>query len=300
MAINRCSSIHTLAALSRTYLEEPGHMPFLEQQSMQRHPLHTSRIFKRFASEWKFGRGGATWTKTTLAIFQLWFHNFSAFLFKTLDLHLSWKAKKRYSSIIWTLFTSPFLCIKMITPVCQFFDVFPSFQATWHTLVSQHTLFPFNAFNIFGRILSSPANFLDFNPRMAAATSVKVKISSFPKPIESHVSVGVVLTGFNKSSKYFVQRERIPFSSQECSQLNPSWRLWNLNFSHAIGEWSAKILCLPMNSWNPTDDQIPPKSVLWTFLLPELQRFALMNTGIANQKMTWFATRPWTRLSLLG
>ena len=35
---------HTQAALSNAYLEEPGHMPFLDQQSMRRHPSHTSKF----------------------------------------------------------------------------------------------------------------------------------------------------------------------------------------------------------------------------------------------------------------
>ena len=45
MAINRCLyQCHTPAALPRADLDEPGHMSFLYQQSMQRHPLHTPRI----------------------------------------------------------------------------------------------------------------------------------------------------------------------------------------------------------------------------------------------------------------
>ena len=46
---------HTAAALSRAFLEKPGRMPFLDQQSMRRHPLKTPRISQRFASEGKFG-----------------------------------------------------------------------------------------------------------------------------------------------------------------------------------------------------------------------------------------------------
>ena len=41
----------TLAALSRAYLEEPGHMPFLDQQNMRRHPLYTPRISQKFTSK---------------------------------------------------------------------------------------------------------------------------------------------------------------------------------------------------------------------------------------------------------
>ena len=110
----------------------------------------------------------------------------------------------------------------MITPVCQIFGVFPSFHATWLTLVNLRTPCPFNAFNISGRISSSPAAFSDFNPRMAAATSVNVKTSSFPKSIVSHVSVGVALTGCNKSSKYSLQRERISFSSRRMAAFRAS------------------------------------------------------------------------------
>ena len=54
---------------------------------------------------------------------------------------------------------SSFLYIGMTTPVCQYFGVFPSSHATLHTLVNQRTLFPFDAFNISDRILSSPQFF---------------------------------------------------------------------------------------------------------------------------------------------
>ena len=83
----------------------------------------------------------------------------------------------------------------MITLFCQSFGVFTSFHATLLTLVNLRTLLPFNAFNISGRILYSPAIFPDFNPRTAAVTSVNVNTSSFSKSIELHVSVGVALTG---------------------------------------------------------------------------------------------------------
>ena len=68
-------------------------------------------------------------------------------------------------------------------------------------------------------------------------------------------------------------------------------RLWCLVFSHASGEWFVKTLCLPI-SWNSIDDQTSPKSVLWIFLLPELQIFAPRIIGIANQVMNCFATQP--------
>ena len=104
----------------------------------------------------------------------------------------------------------------MITPVCQSFGVFPSFYAIAHTLVNQRTSTssPFNAFNISGRILSLPATSPNFNSRMAVATSVNVKTSSFPKLIVTHVSVGVALIGFNTSLNYSLHRERISFLSR--------------------------------------------------------------------------------------
>ena len=61
----------------------------------------------------------------------------------------------------------------MITPVC--------FQIFIHTLINQHSLSLFNAFNISSQISSLPAALPDFNPHMAAATSVNVKASSLPK-----------------------------------------------------------------------------------------------------------------------
>ena len=46
--INQCN---TPAALSKAYLEEPGHMPSLDQQNMQRHPLHIPMISHKLALE---------------------------------------------------------------------------------------------------------------------------------------------------------------------------------------------------------------------------------------------------------
>ena len=103
----------------------------------------------------------------------------------------------------------------MCTPVCQSIGVFLSFLADLHTHANQRTPFPFKAFNISGRISSSPAAFPVFNPRMAAAISVNVKTTSFLKSMVLHVSVGIAFIGFNKSSKYSIQRETIFFSSRK-------------------------------------------------------------------------------------
>ena len=96
---------------------------------------------------------------------------------------------------------SRFSFMRMITPVCQFFGVFPSFHVISLTLFN-HCTPMFNAFNISGQISSLPTAISDFNPHMAAATSINVKTSSFPKSIVLHVPVAVAFRGFNKSLKY--------------------------------------------------------------------------------------------------
>ena len=42
---------HTLQHYPELIIKEPGHMPFLNQQSMPTHPLHTPMISQRFVSE---------------------------------------------------------------------------------------------------------------------------------------------------------------------------------------------------------------------------------------------------------
>ena len=54
---------HTPAALSRAYLEKPGHMIFLNQHSMSRHSLRIPRI-SRFLKNFPQSENlvcGATW-----------------------------------------------------------------------------------------------------------------------------------------------------------------------------------------------------------------------------------------------
>ena len=69
----------------------------------------------------------------------------------------------------------------MITLVCQSFGVFRSYCATRHIIVIQRTSFLFSVFNFSGRISSSPSAFPDFNPRIAAAISIKMKTPFLPK-----------------------------------------------------------------------------------------------------------------------
>ena len=46
--IHQC---HTPTVLPRAYLKDPSHMPFLNQHSMEKHPLHVFRISQRFTLE---------------------------------------------------------------------------------------------------------------------------------------------------------------------------------------------------------------------------------------------------------
>ena len=80
-----------------------------------------------------------------------------------------------------------------------------------HPCKLMYSFSAYNAFHILGRISSSPAPFFDFSLRMVAATSVNVKTSSFPKSTLSHVPEDVGFTGFNKSTKYSLSCEKIPF-----------------------------------------------------------------------------------------
>ena len=109
----------------------------------------------------------------------------------------------------------------MIAPVCQSFGVFPSFDVTGHTFVNQCTPSPFNIFNMSSRISSSSTAFPNFNPHMAAATSVNVKTSSFPKSIVSHVSVVLPLLGSANLYSILSNVKGFPFHPRRCSQLNP-------------------------------------------------------------------------------
>ena len=138
---------------------------------------------------------------------------------------------------------SPFLNIGIITPVCQSRGVFSNFHVTCHTRVNQRIPSPVSVFNISGLISSSPAAFPAFIPLIAVATSAAVKTSSSPKCITSCVSRVDAFTGFKRSLKYSLHRERISFSLVMCYLQNPWWSRWHSIFCHVNGGWSAKILC---------------------------------------------------------
>ena len=63
--------------------------------------------------------------------------------------------------LLCTLLT-PFLCVWMVIPVCQYFAALPLLQATWNARVSQRTS-PFKALSISDRISSQPAAFPVFS-----------------------------------------------------------------------------------------------------------------------------------------
>ena len=72
----------------------------------------------------------------------------------------------------------------MITPVCQSFGVFqvstpPDTPLSINVIVLRSMASTFQVGFSF-----APAAFPDFNPRMAAANTVNVKTSTFPKSIE--------------------------------------------------------------------------------------------------------------------
>ena len=155
-------------------------------------------------------------------LFSNWFHYFATFPFKALGIPRTpfWKAKMWYCSIIRLHFTIAFLVNRndhTCLPVFWCFSKFPRDL----THPRQSTYFLFRSFNISDRILSSPAAFPNFNPRMAAATSVNLKTSSFPKSIVPHILMDVAFTKFNKSSKCSLQRERISFSSRRMFPVEP-------------------------------------------------------------------------------
>jgi len=64
------------------------------------------------------------------------FNYFAASFFKAHGIHFSRETKERDAPVVSAFSLSPLLCMRMISPVCQFFDDSPEHQkATWHTRV---------------------------------------------------------------------------------------------------------------------------------------------------------------------
>ena len=132
--------------------------------------------------------------------------------------------------------------IGIITPVCQSLGVLPNFHATWHTRVNQRIPSPVSAFNISGLISFSPAAFPDFISLIAVTTAAAVKTSSSPKCVTSCVLRVDAFTGFKRSSKYSLHRERISF-------LDPTWNYFSIYCSTLIHNYIL-ITLQTLVHWN--------------------------------------------------
>ena len=117
-----------------------GHMPFLDQLHMQKHSLYTPIISKKFIKIWSelLRRG----QKNTLAIFQFYStilrHILSKPLTYTIPGRLKSDIPQRFVNYIW----SAFLCMKIVTPICQSFGVFLIFTPSDTPMFTNVFLFP--------------------------------------------------------------------------------------------------------------------------------------------------------------
>ena len=99
--------------------------------------------------------------------------------------------------------------------------------------------------------------------------------------VTSRVSRVDAFTGFKRSSNAFTGFKSVlsiakGFRSHplESYLQNPWWSTWKSIFCHVNGGCSAKKLCLPKNSWNPTNNQTLLMTFPWISLLPKLPLFA--------------------------
>ena len=84
----------TPATLIKAFHKEPGHIFSPGPQNVSL--WNTSKIFRKFTGEWKFGLGCATArTETIVVMLRLWFNYFVASLFKALGIHFAREAKGR-------------------------------------------------------------------------------------------------------------------------------------------------------------------------------------------------------------
>ena len=124
------------------------------------------------------------------------------------------------------------------------------------------------------------------------ATSAAVKTSSYPRCVTSCMSRVDGFTGFKRSSKYSLHRERISFSSIRMLPSESLIELVVLDLLPRKRRMVCQNTCLMKNSWNPTDYQTLPMTSPWNSLLPKLPLFALRCTGIANQMTICPVARP--------
>jgi len=176
-------------------------MLFRGQQNMQRGNMpYLQDILKDLFQSEDLVRGAATWAKSALSILQFGFHCFTAFPFKAFGIYFSWQTKQWYSSVVCALFSITFL---------EYWDDHACLPFFWCFAKLPRIPPLFNAFNISSLISFSPAAFLDFNRPIAAATSLAVKTSSFPKHIGSLYYHWWPLLGSKRSSKYSLHLDRI-------------------------------------------------------------------------------------------
>ena len=123
----------------------------------------------------------------------------------------------------------------MITNVCKFFGVFPRSTPTYIPSC-QLTYFSVQCLRYFKSNFVFTSNLCEFQSSNGCCHFCRCNTSSFPKSIVSHVSVGVALIGFNKSSKCSLHRQRISFSFLRMFPVESLMENVKLSFSHASGE----------------------------------------------------------------
>ena len=205
---------HAPAKPSKVYPEELSRMLFQDRQSMQRDLPHTTKISRRFSSEWRSDPWCCDLDKNRTDHLPVLIPLFLGICFQGIWHILSMGKLRSDIPLKFVLcLRSPFLNIGIITPVCQSVWVLPNFYATWHTRVNQRIPSSVSAFNISGLISSLPAAFPDFIPLIAVATSATVKTSSSSTCVTLYLLRVDAFTRFKRSSKYSLHRERISFSS---------------------------------------------------------------------------------------
>ena len=111
-------------------------------------------------------------------------------------------------------------------------------------------------------------------------------------PLPLNVSRFDAFTGFKRSSKYSLHRERILFSSARMLPAESLIENVTLDFLPRKRRMVCQNTLFAENSLNPTYDQTLPMTFSWISLLLKLPLFALPYTAIANQMTICLAARP--------
>jgi len=110
----------------------------------------------------------------------------------------------------------PFLCMGMISTVCQSFSALREHKATWHTWFSQISP-QFKALSISCRISSHPAAFSVLTARKTSATVMVFSYLNAPP-------VCPMVTEFKRSLKY-TYTPHLPRMSFSLLTMTPFWSL---------------------------------------------------------------------------